>query len=56
MKAVVIAGGLGTRLAEQRELEAFNHTGFWLAMDTVRDRAQLEELWATSLAQWKAWA
>ncbi len=43
-------------LAEQRELEAFDHVGFWQAMDTVRDRAQLEELWATGRAPWKAWA
>ena len=43
------------RLAAQGQLAAFDHTGFWLAMDTVRDRAQLEELWATGRAPWKAW-
>lgn len=42
-------------LVAQGQLAAFDHPGFWLAMDTVRDRTQLEELWAAGRAPWKAW-
>jgi glucose-1-phosphate cytidylyltransferase len=42
-------------LVAQGQLAAFDHAGFWLAMDTVRDRTQLEELWASGRAPWKAW-
>jgi glucose-1-phosphate cytidylyltransferase len=43
------------RLAAEGELMAFKHTGFWYAMDTVRDRNYLEELWAAGKAPWKVW-
>ena len=43
-------------LAAKRELAAFEHYGFWQAMDTMRDRTILESLWATGKAPWKAWA
>jgi glucose-1-phosphate cytidylyltransferase len=43
-------------LAARAELEAFDHDGFWLAMDTVRDRTMLEELWQAGRAPWKTWA
>lgn len=42
-------------LAARAQLEAFDHDGFWLAMDTVRDRTVLEELWQAGRAPWKAW-
>jgi len=42
-------------LAEQGELAAFSHTGFWQPMDTLRDRVFLEELWQTGKAPWKSW-
>ena len=44
-----------TRLAQQNELIAFNHTGFWQPMDTLRDKNHLEELWANGEAPWKVW-
>ena len=44
-----------THLAQQNELIAFNHTGFWLPMDTLRDKNHLEELWANGEAPWKVW-
>lgn len=44
------------RLAEEGELVAFAHSGFWQPMDTLRDRQQLEELWAQGRAPWKRWA
>ena len=43
------------RLAQRRELIAFKHRGFWQAMDTLRDRNHLEELWASGKAPWKIW-
>jgi len=42
-------------LAERGELMAFEHTGFWQPMDTLRDKHHLEELWATEKAPWKKW-
>ena len=42
-------------LARDGELEAFRHSGFWHAMDTLRDKNQLEALWASGKAPWKVW-
>ena len=43
-------------LAQRGELMAFEHRGFWQPMDTLRDKNQLEELWASGRAPWKVWA
>ncbi len=43
------------RLAEQGQLSAFLHHGFWQPMDTMRDKTQLEELWKSGRAPWKVW-
>jgi glucose-1-phosphate cytidylyltransferase len=45
-----------SELAAKRELAAFEHRGFWQAMDTIRDRTILETLWQSGKAPWKAWA
>lgn len=42
-------------LASDGQLETFLHEGFWQPMDTLRDRRQLEELWASGKAPWKTW-
>jgi glucose-1-phosphate cytidylyltransferase len=42
-------------LAVQGELHAFSHQGFWQPMDTMRDKAHLEELWESGEAPWKLW-
>ena len=42
-------------LAADGELHAFRHDGFFQPMDTVRDKAYLEDLWATGDAPWKRW-
>lgn len=42
-------------LAREGQLAAFQHTGFWQPMDTLRDKIFLEELWATGKAPWKVW-
>ncbi|KNY23971.1 glucose-1-phosphate cytidylyltransferase [Methylobacterium sp. ARG-1] len=43
------------RLALEGELQAFVHDGFWQAMDTLRDKTNLEALWASGRAPWKTW-
>jgi glucose-1-phosphate cytidylyltransferase len=43
------------RLSEEGKLAAYRHDGFWAAMDTMRDKAYLEELWASNRAPWKVW-
>jgi glucose-1-phosphate cytidylyltransferase len=43
-------------LAAGGELMAWQHHGFWQPMDTLRDKAYLEELWASGKAPWKTWA
>lgn len=43
------------RLARTGELAAFRHHGFWHAMDTLRDRQVLEELWQEGAPPWKVW-
>ncbi|MCF2584144.1 glucose-1-phosphate cytidylyltransferase [Mitsuokella multacida] len=42
-------------IAEERQLMAFKHNGFWQCMDTMRDREKLEHLWASGKAPWKVW-
>lgn len=42
-------------LARDGELVAYKHGGFWLPMDTLRDKQQLEELWTSGKAPWKLW-
>lgn len=42
-------------LAAHGQLMAYEHTGFWQPMDTLRDKNLLEELWGTGKAPWKIW-
>ncbi|EGF89427.1 glucose-1-phosphate cytidylyltransferase [Asticcacaulis biprosthecium C19] len=43
------------RLAAEGQLSAYRHDGFWQPMDTLRDKTQLEQLWATGKAPWRVW-
>jgi glucose-1-phosphate cytidylyltransferase len=43
------------KLAAEGNLQAFEHTGFWQSMDTLRDKQLLEALWADGKAPWKTW-
>jgi len=45
-----------SRLALEGQLASFRHRGFWQAMDTLRDRNQLEQLWGSGEAPWRIWA
>ena len=42
-------------LVAQGEVRSFAHHGFWHAMDTLRDKMHLEELWNKGKAPWKSW-
>ena len=42
------------KLAQDGELFTYKHDGFWRCMDTLRDKKQLEDMWADSPA-WKVW-
>jgi glucose-1-phosphate cytidylyltransferase len=44
-----------TALASTGHLMAFEHTGFWHPMDTLRDKNLLEALWDSGRAPWKVW-
>jgi glucose-1-phosphate cytidylyltransferase len=44
-----------TGLARDGQLACYEHLGFWQAMDTLRDKRQLDELWETGGAPWKTW-
>jgi glucose-1-phosphate cytidylyltransferase len=42
-------------LAEDGELRAFRHTGFWDCMDTYKDAISLNDRWKSGSAPWKLW-
>lgn len=42
-------------LARSGQLAAWQHTGFWQPMDTLRDKQQLTKLWDSKKAPWKIW-
>ena len=44
------------KLAEDRQLKAFYHKGFWQPMDTLRDKLLLDSLWNSGKAPWKQFA
>ncbi len=43
------------QLADENQLMAYRHTGFWHPMDTLRDKRLLEEHWSSGQAEWKTW-
>ncbi|MBF0359314.1 MAG: glucose-1-phosphate cytidylyltransferase [Magnetococcales bacterium] len=44
------------RLAQEGQLSAYHHKGFWRPMDTMRDKHYLMELWDSGSAPWKTWS
>ena len=42
-------------LADDRQLRAFRHTGFWECMDTYKDAVALNDLWASGRPPWRVW-
>jgi glucose-1-phosphate cytidylyltransferase len=43
------------KLANDGQLMAYRHDGFWQPMDTLREKKLLEDLWAAGSAPWKVW-
>ena len=43
------------QLAQEEQLMAFEHEGFWQPMDTVRDKNMLEQIWNSGQVPWKVW-
>lgn len=43
------------RLVADNQLTSYQHNGFWQAMDTLREKTHLEELWSSGNAPWKTW-
>ncbi|MDR3000788.1 MAG: glucose-1-phosphate cytidylyltransferase [Fibromonadaceae bacterium] len=43
------------KLAKERQLNAYKHHGFWRAMDTLKDKNDLTDVWMTGKAPWALW-
>jgi glucose-1-phosphate cytidylyltransferase len=43
------------KLANDGQLMAFRHDGFWQCMDTFKEKRMLEKLWNSGQASWKKW-
>ena len=43
------------KLAQDGQLAAYQHNGFWQCMDTIRDVALVNSLWESGDAPWKSW-
>lgn len=43
------------KVADDGELMAYKHNGFWQCMDSLRDKKKLEEMWSRNQAPWKTW-
>ncbi len=42
-------------LAEEGEIFTYKHHDFWMPMDTLRDKMNLNEMWDKGTAAWKVW-
>ena len=42
-------------IAQDNQLIAFTHIGFWRPMDTLRDKFELEQMWNSEKCDWKVW-
>jgi glucose-1-phosphate cytidylyltransferase len=42
-------------LAQEGQLMAYRHDGFWQCMDTIRDVRLLQGMWEKGRAAWKTW-
>lgn len=45
-----------TRLVKEGKLLSYNYDGFWVPMDTAKDKAKLDELYASGKPPWFVWA
>ncbi|HTL46596.1 MAG TPA: glucose-1-phosphate cytidylyltransferase [Verrucomicrobiae bacterium] len=51
----ILEKGPMENLVKLKQLAAFRHTGFFMGMDSMRDRMELEKMWAAGNAPWKKW-
>lgn len=52
---VIFERGPMETLAKNGDMQAFKHTGFWHAMDTLKDKNELTDLWMSGKAPWAIW-
>ena len=45
-----------TNLANDGELYTYKHDGFWMPMDTLRDKTKLDSMCASNSAPWMVWS
>ena len=43
------------RLIEEKQLIGYPYDGFWVGMDTFKDKQELESLWGSGAAPWQVW-
>ena len=43
------------KLAKDGEIYTYKHKGFWMPMDTLRDKNKLNDMWDRNQAFWKVW-
>jgi len=53
--SVVFEQGPLKNLAKDGQVHTYKHNGFWMPMDTLRDKNQLNKLWKDKQAPWKVW-
>ena len=54
-KNTILEGKPLETLAEEGQLNAYKHTGFWRAMDTLKDKNDLTDMWTKDKAPWALW-
>ncbi len=55
MEEVQFEKGPMEKIANDQQLVAYKHKGFWKCMDAMRDKIELEQLWENNQAKWKTW-
>lgn len=43
------------QIAQDRNMHAYKHRGFWKPMDMLRDNVELNNMWEQNKAPWKIW-
>jgi len=43
-------------LAKDKQIHTYKHDGFWMPMDSLRDKVQLNKLWNSGVAPWRVWS
>ena len=43
------------KLSKIKQLQAFKHNGFWVCMDTMREKIEINNIWQKKKAPWKVW-